>query len=152
MPKGDEIQIRRREHHLNPDQNENGVTPAQDRQQSDRKQRSGNDEKSLQCRCHRFSSSTSTSAPISAAVRRTPMHCSGHTEQAINTWPICFTVSARMCGGTIVNDCVLRIAHVKQPNTASEMRTPLQLKPRCSLESRRVSRMVKTISTATAPT
>ncbi len=45
MPKRDEIQIRRREHHLNPDENENGVTPAQGREQADRKQRRGNDEK-----------------------------------------------------------------------------------------------------------
>src|SRR5205814_9579858 len=139
MPKRDEIQIRRREHHLNPDENENGVTPAQGREQADRKQRRGNDEKSLKCRCHSFSSSTSTSAPMSAAVRSTPTHCSGHTYPVINTWPICLTVSPRMCGGTIVSEPVFRIAHVKQPNTPSAVRTPLQLKPRRSLEPRRVN-------------
>src|SRR6266853_5061256 len=104
MPKRDEIQVRRRQHHLNPDQNENGVTPAQGREQADRKQRSGNDEKSLQCRCHRFSSSTSTSAPISAAVRSTPTHCSGHTYPAINTRTISLTVRAQHGGGTILSD------------------------------------------------
>ena len=36
-PEGDEIEIRRGEHHLDADQNENGVTPAQRREQADAK-------------------------------------------------------------------------------------------------------------------
>src|SRR4029077_53640 len=51
-PERDEIQVRSREHHLNPDQNENRVPPTQDRKQADGKQRRGNDEEVLKCWCH----------------------------------------------------------------------------------------------------
>jgi hypothetical protein len=46
-PEGDEVEICCREHDLDADQDENGVTPAQCGQQSNAKQRGGNDEKEL---------------------------------------------------------------------------------------------------------
>src|SRR5262249_41948925 len=52
MPERDEIQIRRGEHHLDSDEDENGVTPAECCEQTDGKQRCGNDEESLECRGH----------------------------------------------------------------------------------------------------
>src|SRR6266446_2741067 len=48
-PEGDKIQIRRGEHHLDADQNKNGVAPAQGCKQPDAKQRSGYDEENLEC-------------------------------------------------------------------------------------------------------
>src|SRR6266480_2647937 len=51
-PERDKIQVRSREHHLNPDQDKNRVTPAQGRKQADGKQRRGNDEEELKCWCH----------------------------------------------------------------------------------------------------
>ena len=47
---------------------------------------------------------------------------------------------------------VFKIAQINPPNTASAITTPPQLMPRCYSTSRRVSRIVKTIKTATAPT
>ena len=51
-PEGDEIQVRRGEHHLDADENENGVPPAQRGEQADAKERGGNDEEKCECRVH----------------------------------------------------------------------------------------------------
>src|SRR5262249_50716246 len=51
-PERDEIQVCRSEHHLDADQNENGVTAAQCSEKPDRKQRRGNNEEELKCWCH----------------------------------------------------------------------------------------------------
>src|SRR5207249_11411933 len=56
------------------------------------------------------------------------------------------TLFRSMCGATMASDCVFRIDHVKAPNTARAMRTPPQLNPRSFPTSRRVRRIVKTIS------
>ena len=52
MPERDEIQIRRGEHHLDSDEDENSVTPAEGCEKADGKQRRGNDEKILERRYH----------------------------------------------------------------------------------------------------
>ena len=78
-PESDEVQIRSREHELDPDENKNRVPPAQRREQANREKRGRDDEAELESRRHRFSSMTRTSAPIKAAVRRSPTHCSGQT-------------------------------------------------------------------------
>jgi len=52
-PKCDEVDVRRGQHHLDPDQNENGVTPAERGEQSDAKQCRGENEKELECWSHR---------------------------------------------------------------------------------------------------
>jgi hypothetical protein len=51
-PERDEIQVRSREHHLNPDQDENRVPPTEGGKQADGKQRRGNDDEELKCWCH----------------------------------------------------------------------------------------------------
>lgn len=51
-PERDEIQIRCREHQLDPNQNENGVTPAKRGEQTDAEQRRRDDEAKLECGCH----------------------------------------------------------------------------------------------------
>src|SRR5262249_51130793 len=78
-PERDEIQVRSGEHHFNSDQDENRVTSAQCSEQADGKQGRGHNQESLECRRHRLSSITSTSAPIRAAVKSSPTHCNGHT-------------------------------------------------------------------------
>src|SRR5437764_2431930 len=78
-PKRDEIQIRSREHQLDADENEDGVLAAERREQTDGEKRRGNDEAKLERGSHRFSSITRTNAPINAAVRSNPTHCSGQT-------------------------------------------------------------------------
>src|SRR5262249_42013744 len=65
-PERNEIQVRRSEHHLDADQNENGVTPAERCEQAYGKQRRGNDEESLECGCH---SSTARKRPTSNVQR-----------------------------------------------------------------------------------
>src|SRR5207237_7172886 len=77
-PKRDEVDVCRGQHHLDPDQNENGVTPAERCEQSDAKQRRRDDEQDRQCH-ELFSSITRMSAPIRAAVSKTPTHWSGQT-------------------------------------------------------------------------
>ena len=81
-PERDEIQVRRGKHQLDADQDEDGVPPAQRREQSDGKQRGGDDEEERECRfmdlaAHGFSSMTRTNPPIKAAVSNRPTHCSG---------------------------------------------------------------------------
>src|SRR5262249_4227216 len=78
-PERNKIQVRRGEHHLDPDEDENRMSPAQCSEQADAKKGGGNDQETLERRRHRFSSITSTRAPMRAAVRRSPMHCSGQT-------------------------------------------------------------------------
>src|SRR5437867_1138746 len=51
-PERNEIQIRRREHHLDPDENENGVTATQRGEKPDGKQRRRDNEEELKCWCH----------------------------------------------------------------------------------------------------
>src|SRR5678815_5411418 len=51
-PECDKIQVRRCEHHLDPDQDKNCMTPTEGRKQADGKQRRGNDEEELKCWCH----------------------------------------------------------------------------------------------------
>src|SRR5262249_38817620 len=65
-PERNEIQVRRSEHHLDADQNENGGTPAERCEQAYGKQRRGNDEESLECGCH---SSTARKRPTSNVQR-----------------------------------------------------------------------------------
>src|ERR1043166_5256672 len=51
-PERDKIQVRSGEHHLDPEQDKNRVTPAEDGEHADRKQSRGNDEEELKCWCH----------------------------------------------------------------------------------------------------
>src|SRR6266403_6281341 len=62
-PKRDEIDVRRGQHHLDPDQNENRVTTAQRSEKPDAKQCGRDDEQDRQ-RHQLFSSITRMSAPI----------------------------------------------------------------------------------------
>src|SRR5205085_8553773 len=78
-PKRDEIEVRSREHQLDADENEDGVLATERREQTDGEKRRGNDEAKLERGSHRFSSITRTNAPINAAVRSNPTHCSGQT-------------------------------------------------------------------------
>src|SRR5579884_4177136 len=176
-PESDKVQIRRSQHQFNANENKDGVPPAQSSQQTDGKQRRGNNEKRLKRRGHRllpcltakcggrppsasgttsfaphcFSSITRTSAPISAAVSSTPVHCNGDTQPVINASPIRPTVSGGTRCATTETDSVLKIDHASVPNAATAITAPTQLKRRSFTASRRVSRIVKTINTATAP-
>src|SRR2546423_602899 len=51
-PEGHEVQVRRGEHQLNANENEDGVTPAERREQTDAKQRRRDDEESCEYRSH----------------------------------------------------------------------------------------------------
>ena len=51
-PKRDEIQIRCCKHHLNADQNENRMAPAERGEQADAEKRRGYNEENLECNCH----------------------------------------------------------------------------------------------------
>src|SRR5262249_55578395 len=77
-PKRNEVDVRGGEHHLDSDQNENGVATAERRKQADGKKRRRNDEQDRQ-RHSRFSSKTRMSAPMSAVVSKTPTHINGQT-------------------------------------------------------------------------
>ena len=76
-PERDEIQVRGGEHHLDADEDEDRVTPAQRGEQSDAEQGGGDDEEEGERGSHRFSSMTRINPPISAAVSNSPTHCSG---------------------------------------------------------------------------
>ena len=52
-PEGDKVQVRRRQHHLDPDENENGMTATERGKKADGKQCPGYDEEDLKRGRHR---------------------------------------------------------------------------------------------------
>src|SRR6202171_6719362 len=51
-PEGNEVQVGRGQHHLDADQNKNGVAPAERGEQSDAEQCRGDDEEESESGCH----------------------------------------------------------------------------------------------------
>src|SRR6266436_3406448 len=104
------------------------MTPAEGGEQPDGKQRGRNDKQDRQ-RHEGLSSITRMSAPISAAVSKTPTQRSGQTYETMSASPICFTVNAFATGGAMATDVVFKIAQTNPAKTATATATPPHLNP-----------------------